>query len=64
MPNFYKHSYILSLRLIKALRLSVTPALLCSDGRCIDSRPPHDVTNFEFNLYKKSNYNYNYGRPN
>ena len=40
----------LSLRLVKALRLSATPAPLCSDSRCADNRPPHDVTNFEFDL--------------
>ena len=32
------------------LRLSATPAQLCSDRRCAHSRPPLDVTNFEFNL--------------
>ena len=41
----------LSLWLVKALRLPATPALLCSDIRCADSRPPHDVTNFKFDLW-------------
>ena len=49
MPNFSSALY-LSLWLIKALRLPATPALLCSNRRCADSEPPHDVTNFEFDL--------------
>ena len=49
MPNFTCTLY-LSLRLVKALRLSASPALLCSDRRCVDSQPLHDVTNFEFDL--------------
>ena len=40
--------FYLSLWLVKALRLPATPALLCSDRRCANSRPPHDVTIFEF----------------
>ena len=45
--RIYSSDFYLSLRLVKALRLPATPALLCSD-RCADSRPPHDVTIFEF----------------
>ena len=33
-----------------ALRLSVTPALLCSDRRHTVSQSLHDVVNFEFDL--------------
>ena len=40
----------LSLRLVKAFRLSATPVLLCSDRRCTVSQPPHDVTYFKFEL--------------
>ena len=46
--EFVKALLHLSLWLIKALLLSATPTLLCSDRRCVDSRPPHDVTDFEF----------------
>ena len=40
----------LSLRLVKALRLSETSTLLCNDRRCANSWPSHDVTNFEFDV--------------
>ena len=40
----------LSLWLVKALRLSATPALWRSDRRCADNRPPHDVANFKYDL--------------
>ena len=48
MPNSYLRSCIyLSLQLVKTYRQSATPALLCSDRGCADSRLLHDVTNFE-----------------
>ena len=49
MPNLTSALY-LSLWLVKALQLPATPALLCSDSRCADSQPPHNVINFEFDL--------------
>ena len=50
MPIFYKCSLFLSLCLVKALRLHATSALLCSDRRCADIRPSHDIINFIFDL--------------
>ena len=43
--KFLQAPLYLSLRLVKALRLSATPALLCSDRKCTDSRLLHDITN-------------------
>ena len=40
----------LSLWLVKALWLTVTPALLCCNRRCADSRSQLNITHFEFNL--------------
>ena len=48
--RIFTRAFYLSLWLVKALRLPATPALLCSDRGCADSRPPHDVTNFEIDL--------------
>ena len=48
MPNCLQALLYLSLWLVKALRLSATPALLSGDRRCSDSRLSHNVTNFEF----------------
>ena len=48
--RIFTSALYLSLWLVKTLRLPATLALLCSDKRCADSRPPYDVTNFEFDL--------------
>ena len=51
MSNFYYCAFYLSLWLVKALPILATPAMLCSDRRSADCWHPHDVTNFEFDLF-------------
>ena len=48
--RIFTSALYLSLWLVKALRLPATPALSCSDSRCVDSWPAHDFTNFEFDI--------------
>ena len=71
MPNFFTSALYINLWLVKALRLPATPALLCSDRRCADNRPTHDVTNFKFDLrsfllvfFVNKNHNNNYSNNN
>ena len=50
MSTFYKHFCIYTCALKKGAPPIATLALVCSDTRCTDRRPPYVITNFEFDL--------------